>query len=617
MNAVKRIHASWYTGIALLLLLAVVLVGVVYIRNPQELRKKAALTGSTLSISPSSISLTQGKTKTVGVVLNAGPDSVTGAQLHVAFNPSLIKIVKFIPGTKLPLLLQPPQIVGGTAFVTLGAQPNTYLRGSAIIGSFEIQSLTNGPADVTFTSASMVTVIEKTSNTLISSTGLVINPLSTTTTPIPTCTPLPACAYQTNANDATCKIGATPAPGGTWCPRSTPTITPTPIDCIPLPECVYNPPIVNGRPVVCDLAPPPNGMRYCPRPSVITPTPFTQCAGQSNGTSCTRCRPCTGVCPAVCIQETGTCNNGQCTGPSPTPGACIRRAPAVTINPAQQSGTPGTSLNYTYTVLNNDTVGCGSSSFAITAKVDTGWSYSPVSNTLTNIKPGESGSAPINITSKTSGYSSTTVYPFTIYATNTSSSLQGQVTGAYAVNLGQQSLDFKVKLAGVTDGSAEGATIAVKFVKLGGEVVSLSNPLALTHTGNGIYKASAILTNPFSPGTKFSVKIKGEKHASIEFCQITGQNAPCTGTTYITVPATIPASYAFDFTGIALPPGDVPPQDGKVDVNDFSAIKNLMTKLCSDLTSQEKLKGDLDYNGCVTVRDIFLIRQTLETRYDE
>jgi hypothetical protein len=158
----------------------------------------------------------------------------------------------------------------------LGAQPNTYLRGSDIIGSFEVQSLTNGQADISFTGASLITVIEKTGNDLVSTSGFRINPAVATLTPAPTCTPLPACAYQQDANGAVCKIGATPAQGGIWCPRPTSTLTPTPMDCIPLPECVYNPPIVNGMPVVCDLAPPPIGKRYCPRPS---PTPISFCNG--------------------------------------------------------------------------------------------------------------------------------------------------------------------------------------------------------------------------------------------------------------------------------------------------------------------------------------------------
>lgn len=57
-------------------------------------------------------------------------------------------------------------------------------------------------------------------------------------------------------------------------------ITPPP-SCIPLPECAYNPPIVNGRPVLCSIPPPPNGKQYCPRPTV-TPT-VTSKPGDFNG----------------------------------------------------------------------------------------------------------------------------------------------------------------------------------------------------------------------------------------------------------------------------------------------------------------------------------------------
>jgi hypothetical protein len=111
----------------------------------------------------------------------------------------------------------------------------------------------------------------------------------------------------------------------------------------------------------------------------------------------------------------------------------------------------------------------------------------------------------------------TTSIPFTIYD-KCCLITQGQVTGAYIVNLGQQSIEFRVKLAGVTDGSAQGATIAVKFVKNDGATLLLPSSIPLTYVANGVYKATATVTNPFPSGTKFTVKIKGEKHIGVKFC---------------------------------------------------------------------------------------------------
>lgn len=181
----------------------------------------------------------------------------------------------------------------------------------------------------------------------------------------------------------------------------------------------------------------------------------------------------------------------------------------------------------------------------------------------------------------------------------------------------QQSLNFTVKLAGVTDGSADGAKIAVKFVNRDSMITQLSAPLSLTHTGNGVYQTTAIIANPFPAGTQLRVKIKGEKHISVQFCKQSGQTGLCADTEYITVPNPSPATLTFDFTGIPLPPGDLPSQDGQANRADFDKLTPLMSKICATLTAEEKLVGDVDYNGCVTVRDVFLILQSLETRYDE
>ena len=76
-------------------------------------------------------------------------------------------------------------------------------------------------------------------------------------------------------------------------------------------------------------------------------------------------------------------------------------------------------------------------------------------------------------------------------------------------------------------------------------------------------------------------------------------------------------SPVFDFTGLSLDPGDLPPQDFKADLADLDIIRSLLSKPCSALTPQDKKAGDLDYNGCVDIGDVYLMRKTLETRYDE
>lgn len=180
-----------------------------------------------------------------------------------------------------------------------------------------------------------------------------------------------------------------------------------------------------------------------------------------------------------------------------------------------------------------------------------------------------------------------------------------------------QTIRLRVKLAGVTGNEAEGATINVKFYTRDGTILQLSSPIPLTYVSDGMYDATAVLTNPFPAGTAFTMRIKGEKHVAVKFCKQVGQTGPCTDSDFIVTPNPVPLSYGFDLTGLPLPPGDVPPQDGRADRADVDRVKALMSKLCSKLTDEDKKTGDLDYNGCVNVRDIFLLRQTLETRYDE
>lgn len=181
----------------------------------------------------------------------------------------------------------------------------------------------------------------------------------------------------------------------------------------------------------------------------------------------------------------------------------------------------------------------------------------------------------------------------------------------------KQTLELKVKLAGVTDAKAESAKIAVKLYKKDGTIQQLSAPLTLAYVSNGIYKATAILTNPFPAETQFTIKIKGEKHVAIKFCKQVGQTGPCNESEYITVPNPVPLTYGFDLTGIPLPPGDLSPQDGSVTQSDLTRLIALKSIFSADQTADDKRIGDLNYDGTINSFDLFLILQTLMTRHDE
>lgn len=179
-----------------------------------------------------------------------------------------------------------------------------------------------------------------------------------------------------------------------------------------------------------------------------------------------------------------------------------------------------------------------------------------------------------------------------------------------------------LKFGGVSDGSAEFAKASVRFISkaLDSTLGYVTPQVPVVYMGNGIYKLLVGVWSTNLPASNdYSIVVKGEKHLGIKYCQPVGQTLHCSGsqTGTITIPADPSSMVSLDFTGFPLAPGDTPPQDGTVDSVDFQRISNLLNKPCSALTDAEKLIGDLDYNGCVTSRDILLLRKTLETRYDE
>ncbi len=535
MNNSNTVTSVWKKLIIPFFLLVVVVLGIVYVRKPQDIRNKAAVSGSSISMNPSTITARPGSNFSVGVVLNAGPDSVSGVELHIGFDPSLVRIKGFTAGTPLPVVLSPLSIQSGTATVTLGAQPNAPLKGTDIIGRFTVETLSNGPSStIRVLNSTMVAALEKPTNTLVSSSGITIYSTNGTASGTPTPTPHNWCA---GPNGSACA----------WdCNRCTASGICTKMGC----------PDVTGT---CQ-----NNTCVKP-PATPTPTPYTQAGCVRGG--------CNGE---LCVSETARNMNTTCDVKPQY--ACFRSARCEKQSNGQCGWTQTSELRQ-----------CLEQYITPTPTPPVGCFYQQV----------QCIQAPCN--------------PILVCPTKTPT----PTVSPTPITSGSQVIDLRVKLAGVTDGSANGAKVGIKFVKLGGETLQLSGALPLVHVGNGIYKAEATLTNSLPFGTKFRIKVKGEKHLTSEFCFQVGQTGPCKDNEYITMPNFIAQTYGFDLTGIPLQPGDVPPQDGKVDATDFNAIKSLMSKLCSELTAQDKLKADLDYNGCITVKDIFLIRQTLETRYDE
>lgn len=63
---------------------------------------------------------------------------------------------------------------------------------------------------------------------------------------------------------------------------------------------------------------------------------------------------------------------------------CVRALPGISISPLSQSAAPGKSIAYQISVTNNNNIGCGTSTFAFTELLPSGWtsSYSPFTASL-------------------------------------------------------------------------------------------------------------------------------------------------------------------------------------------------------------------------------------------
>jgi hypothetical protein len=136
-------------------------------------------------------------------------------------------------------------------------------------------------------------------------------------------------------------------------------------------------------------------------------------------------------------------------------------------------------------------------------------------------------------------------------------------------------MTFRIKFAGVNDSSAEGARVKIRFVR--GQTDLETSPVEFVHIGDGVYEATITLTTPLPAGSGYTIYVKGEKHLARKFCLPAGQSVRCIGPGNITIPAG--GASTFDFTALELEPGDLPPQDGRADFNDFAETQPAKKKL--------------------------------------
>ncbi|MBI5452011.1 hypothetical protein HY945_00965, partial [Candidatus Gottesmanbacteria bacterium] len=240
------------------------IVGLKLAGTRQEIRKKAAGGGVTLSISPGDISAAINETFTVGVTVDTGDETVSAAELHLNYDQAKLEAQSITPGNFLPTEIVKGRVGDGSASIILGSEmvevsPGQFearpKKGSGILATIAFRTLTPSSSQINFASSTQIAAIGKSENVLQSTNPaqVTVNPPSTDT-PIPTPTSIPPTETPVPTN--------TPIPTITPVPTDIQTATPPPTS----PTCAEPPPCVNATPP-CPLNTPPSG--WCP----VTPMP--------------------------------------------------------------------------------------------------------------------------------------------------------------------------------------------------------------------------------------------------------------------------------------------------------------------------------------------------------
>ena len=130
------------------------------------------------------------------------------------------------------------------------------------------------------------------------------------------------------------------------------------------------------------------------------------------------------VCPYGC--ENGACRKQP---------ACERKVPTVTIRPSSSTHNPGDYRGYGVYIKNNDSQGCGSSTFTLVKKCPSGWTCT-LSRSSVTIGPGSTYGVTLGVTSPKNASPGT--YRLTVTARNQKSGLSGEGEAKYIVKEIQQ-----------------------------------------------------------------------------------------------------------------------------------------------------------------------------------
>lgn len=204
----------------------------------------------------------------------------------------------------------------------------------------------------------------------------------------------------------------------------------------------------------------------------------------------------------------------------------------------------------------------------------------------------------------------------TPYVYVTDAPLPAEDTATPTVTNDTQTLTMRVSMDNISD--AGDPSVKTNVTILSNNVAVGTYPVTFNRVADTIFEGTLSLPSPLPVGPGYTIRIKGEKHSARKFCQPNGQTQACSATDSLTITQSGPSNpQTFDFTGRPLLAGDTTPQDGRADISDMRKIIALLATPCDNLSADDKMVGDLDYSGCVDVKDIFLMRKAMENPYDE
>ena len=226
--------------LAFFILAAGVVAGVLLVQRNQDIREKAA-PATTLSFSPLTQTKSPNQTATFNVSMNTGENLVTGLDIEIIFDPTILKVDQVTPTSALanfatPIKNEIDNTVGKIRYATY-----TVDKTKALTGDLDVLTITgtilgtaaNGTYQITYGANTVVAatlegqnvLIDKAAGSIVIADGLTASP---SPTPSPSKSPSPSPTGTFDAfSSATPTVTATSTASGTGTSRATATSTAT------------------------------------------------------------------------------------------------------------------------------------------------------------------------------------------------------------------------------------------------------------------------------------------------------------------------------------------------------------------------------------------------------